>query len=1052
VNLLAQPGKLRKVATKNPRMQSYPSVASSSEIHRPATRDFLAGGGQMGALTRSMNWSATPVGAVEVWPESLKTSVAICLRSKFPMVIWWGREHLTQFYNDAYISFLGKTKHPRALGQSARECWKELWHIIDPMLEGVFQTGEATWSEDLLFFIDRALPREEGYFTFSYSGIPQLDQTLGGIFCACVETTDRVIGERQLTLLRELAARTAEARAWQQACRLSADVLATDRNDLPFTLIYIVDGETQTISLPATSGVSREIILPPGGVTLRDWPFAEVLRGNAPYVISNLQGLLTEVPKGPWPQVSTQAVALPILPSGTTGKAGVLIVGLNPCRPLDDKYRRFLTLVAAQVSASIADAYSYEQESKRVQALAEIDRAKTVFFSNVSHEFRTPLTLILGTTEAALDSPDRALRSAELKILYRNELRLLKLVNNLLDFSRIEAGRVEAIYEPTDIAAFTAGLASSFRFAMQRAGLDFEVDCQPISDPVFVDHDMWEKIVLNLISNAFKFTFEGKVTVSIQSLDGRIEFAVRDTGTGIPAGELPHIFERFHRAANARGRSYEGTGIGLALVQELAKLHGGGVKVESQEGGGSCFTVSIPKGKNHLPQDRIGAARSLASSALRARSYAEEALQWLPHDAAPGKGDLIDVKPDPTAVTVSALADEIASANSKLIVVADDNADMRAYLCRLLGDQYRVEAVSNGADALNAARDLNADLILSDVMMPSLDGFGLLQALRADPATRLKPVIFLSARAGEESRIEGLKAGADDYLVKPFTARELLARVGAHLKLAQVRCEAAEMERRLRTEVELARAQLEKRVNERTTELQLANQELRQLSSRLQQTQDEERRRLARELHDSAGQLLIAIAMNIALMKSEVQKLGPEAAKRVEDNAAMVDQLITEIRTISHLLHPPLLDEVGLASALRWYVEGFAERGQIAASLDLPEHLERFSAEMEIAIFRVVQECLTNVHRHSGSRSCSVKVVKNEDDLQVEIRDEGRGIPTEKRLTLTASRGGVGLRGMRERIGELGGTLRINSSQQGTSVVVNLPIPKISSPPQDSAA
>jgi len=399
--------------------------------------------------------------------------------------------------------------------------------------------------------------------------------------------------------------------------------------------------------------------------------------------------------------------------------------------------------------------------------------------------------------------------------------------------------------------------------------------------------------------------------------------------------------------------------------------------------------------------------------------------------------------PDPTASTVSALADETASDGTELIVLADDNADMRGYICRLLRDQYRVHAVANGADALQAARELNADLILSDVMMPVLDGFGLLQALRADPATRLKPIIFLSARAGEESRIEGLKAGADDYLVKPFTARELLARVGAHLKLAKVRAEAAQTERDLRTEVELARTQLEKRVDERTTELQLANEELHELSSRLQRTQDEERRRFARELHDSAGQILVAIGLNIALVKSEVHKLSAEAAKRVEDNAVMIDQLTREIRTISHLLHPPLLDEVGLSSALRWYVEGFSERSKIAANLDLPEHLERFPAEMEIAIFRVVQECLTNVHRHSGSRSCAVKVLKNENRLRVEIRDEGRGIPQEKPLTLISSQGGVGLRGMQERIRELGGTLSIDSSKEGTSVVVNLPVPQV---------
>jgi signal transduction histidine kinase len=562
---------------------------------------------------------------------------------------------------------------------------------------------------------------------------------------------------------------------------------------------------------------------------------------------------------------------------------------------------------------------------------------------------------------------------------------------------------------------------------------------------------MWEKIVLNLISNAFKFTFHGKVSVSVRSIDGRVELKVRDTGTGIPERELPHVFERFHRVASIRGRSYEGTGIGLALVQELAKLHGGSVTVQSSEGKGSCFTVVIPKGKDHLPPDRIGVPRSMAASAVRAESYVEEALRWLPPESADVGDKLIGIKPDPTAFTISALADGTKSPRAELIVLADDNSDMRTYLHRLLSDQYRVLAVSNGADALKAAREFGADLILADVMMPMLDGLSLVKALRADPATKLKPVILLSARAGEESRVEGLEAGADDYLVKPFTARELLARVGAHLKMARVRIEAAETERRLRAEVELARAHLEKRVNERTRELRVANQELRQLSSYLLKMQDEERRRLARELHDSAGQLLAAMAMNVAIVKAETHKLSAEAARRVEDDAALIAQLITEIRTMSHLLHPPLLDEVGLSSALQWYVDGFAQRSGISTTLDLPEKLERFPADMEIAIFRAVQECLTNVHRHSGSRSCAVRVIEDKNNLCVEIRDFGRGIPKDRQLCLTSSGGGVGLRGMQERIRQFGGTVSVHSSEKGTTVAVNLPIPQVVSHTEGAA-
>jgi signal transduction histidine kinase len=317
--------------------------------------------------------------------------------------------------------------------------------------------------------------------------------------------------------------------------------------------------------------------------------------------------------------------------------------------------------------------------------------------------------------------------------------------------------------------------------------------------------------------------------------------------------------------------------------------------------------------------------------------------------------------------------------------------------------------------------------------MPGVDGFALLRELRGNAATRTIPVILLSARAGEEARIEGMEAGADDYMVKPFTARELLARVGAHLALGRLRREASERERSLRAELEV-------RVEERTAELKVANQQLRELSSRLQQMQDHERRRLARELHDSAGQLLAAMAMNISVLKTEAHKLSANVAKRVDEDAAIVNQLITEIRTISHLLHPPLLDEIGLSSALRWYVEGFSQRSGILAKLDLPETLDRFPAETEIAVFRAVQECLTNVHRHSGSLSCSVKLVRDEGQLRVEVKDEGRGIAKDKQPGWIASTRGVGLRGMQERVRHLGGTVEINSSEHGTTVIVVLPM------------
>jgi signal transduction histidine kinase len=761
-------------------------------------------------------------------------------------------------------------------------------------------------------------------------------------------------------------------------------------------------------------------------------------------LVSDLDQTCPDLPLGTWGIPPVEAVALPVIFPGQSSAQACLLIGLNARKRFDEDYSAFLETLARQFASNLAAARAHDEELKRVEMLAELDRAKTVFFSNVSHEFRTPLTLMVGPLETMLDRArpsQTTVTREELQLVHRNSMRLLKLVNTLLDFSRIEAGRVDALYEPTDLATFTADTASAFRSAMEQAGLQFIIDCPRLPEPAYVDRDMWEKIVLNLVSNAFKFTLVGGVTVRLHAVGDRIELRVEDTGLGIPEDQQSKVFERFHRLEGIRGRTHEGTGIGLALVQELVKLHRGTIHLESTVAKGSTFVVTIPRGSAHLGADRLASQpKILKSTGVSTSAYVDEALRWLPEQR--------DQRPDtiPRFAADSVQAPHVQTTAGR-ILLADDNADMRGYVRRLLGENYEVESVSNGLDALAAARAHPPDLVLTDVMMPGLDGFGLLRELRADANTKTIPIILLSARAGEDARIEGMQAGADDYMVKPFTARELLARVGAHLAMGRLRREAAEHERGLRAEaetiaiaLEAARKQLEQRVQERTAELQQANEELRELSSRLQQLQDEERRQIARGLHDSAGQLLAAVAMNIAVVKTEAHKLSPNAARCVQDNLTLVDQLTTEIRTISHLLHPPLLDEVGLASALRWYVDGFSERSKIATTLEMPENLERLPDDIEIAIFRAVQESLTNVHRHSGSNSCSVKLTQHRDTLQVEIKDAGKGISQDMKLTLKSSGGGVGLRGMQERIRKLGGTLSITSSSRGTSVAIALPI------------
>ncbi|MGF7211976.1 PAS domain S-box-containing protein [Skermanella aerolata] len=756
--------------------------------------ELFAGGGEAGRLMRSMDWAATPLGPPEGWPRSLKTCVRILLTSRQAMFVWWG-DHLINLHNDAYRSILGG-KHPWALGQPASAVWREIWDQVGPRAESAMHHNEGTYDEALLLLMERNGYREETYYTFSYSPVPNDEGGTGGIICANTDDTQRIVGGRQLALLQELAARASEARTIEAACARSVEALETNRRDLPFAMIYMIDPATGRATLAGTSGIEPGHDAAPLEVDLNDpsavWPLGEAMAGNAAVVVPDLSGRFRNcLPSGAWDQPPTQAIALPVTPAGQSGRAGVLVAGLNPCRLFDEGYQGFMSLVAGQVAAAIGNAQAYEEERRRAEALAEIDRAKTAFFSNVSHEFRTPLTLMLGPLEDLTAMKDLSPKGREaVEVAHRNSLRLLKLVNMLLDFSRIEAGRAQAAFEPTDLATLTADLASSFRSACDKAGLELIVDCPPLPRQVHVDREMWEKIVLNLISNAFKFTLAGSITVSLRPSadDASARLAVSDTGTGIAADELPRLFERFHRVEGAQGRTHEGSGIGLALVQELANLHGGSASAESILGQGSTFTITVPFGAAHLPERSIGARHDTVAPAMRARAFVEEALRWLPDDDTSGRRDAVD------AVPAGRDEETVRQLGRPRVLVADDNADMRDYVARLLSTTCEVEAVADGQAALDAIRTRLPDLLLTDVMMPRLDGFALLDTIRADRLLRDLPVVMLSARAGEEAKVEGLDAGADDYLVKPFSARELKARVRASLVMARLRAERREAE------------------------------------------------------------------------------------------------------------------------------------------------------------------------------------------------------------------------------------------------------------------
>lgn len=1008
-------------------------------IETSPAEEWLRGGGALGRLVHEFDWAKTPLGAIEQWPQSLKTIVRVLLTSRFAMWMSWGPD-LTFLYNDAYARMTLGKKHPWALGKPSREVWEEIWGEIGPRIQKVLQSGEATWDEALLLFLERSGYREETYHTFSYSPLFGDDGKTQGHLCVVTEETDRVIGERRLDTLRYFSAELNKASTEEEVVDSVVRCLGENQKDLPFTLAYVFEENGKRARLASQTGLPIGHPAAPDLINTETgsiWPLTELLEGKDSFIVEDLNARFDSLPTGFWDRSPWRALLVPITSQTQNTPAGVLIVGLNPYRPLDVSYAGFLSLVAGQIAASITNVRAYEAERKRAEALAEIDRAKTAFFSNVSHEFRTPLTLMLGPLQDLLARSQTHLTPTakeQLELANRNGARLLRLVNTLLDFSRIEAGRVQAVYQATDLAGFTSELASVFRSATEKAGLRLIVNCPPLQEPVYVDRDMWEKIVLNLISNAFKFTFDGEIAVSLGRVGDSAELRVQDTGVGIPPEEIPQLFERFHRVPHARSRTHEGTGIGLALVHELVKLHGGSIRVESTLGEGTTFIVGIPFGQSHLESSQVGGARSLSSTAVGARPFVEEALRWLPDSS----DEEDNITSDQDMMPVPCPPGSEGGVRPR-ILVADDNSDMRQYLARLLAEQYEVETVPDGRAALRAAQQRPPKLILSDVMMPVMDGFQLLEAIRADERTRTIPVVLLSARAGEESRVEGMHAGADDYLIKPFSARELLARIAARLEIARVQSEG---ERNFRDLAESLEKQVQVRTEQlqhRTAELETQAEDIRTLSAQLLQLQNEERRHIARELHDSAGQTLAVLSMNLAQLADDTAARAPEVAAEAKASGQLVQQLQREIRTASYLLHPPLLDESGLASALELYVRGAAERIGLTIDLHVPENFGRVSGELELVLFRIVQECLTNIHRHSQSRSATIRLVRDDQLLTLEVRDYGQGIPPQRLAAIQAGASGVGIRGMRERVRQFSGKLILDSDDSGTRVLVTIP-------------
>ena len=403
--------------------------------------------------------------------------------------------------------------------------------------------------------------------------------------------------------------------------------------------------------------------------------------------------------------------------------------------------------------------HEYEMSRFEAKKLHEVDVMKSTFFANISHEFRTPLTLILGPVKELINTEENKSKKDELITVRKNADRLCGLVNQLMDLSKLEAGKMTLKTCEEDIVPILKGLVFSFASLAERKNIALKFNSEKEMILAYVDVEKIEKIVINILSNAFKFTEKGKrIDINVSCREGNAKILIADEGIGITKDRLENIFDRFYQVDSSHTREHEGTGIGLALTKELVELHKGKIEVESEEGKGTTFIVKLPLGRNHLkPEEICKEQRELDKDKII--SQTAELIQ--------------DDENEDTKLDINVIIEN----DKPLLLIIDDNQDIRNYVKGYLNKDYRTLAAVDGEDGLNKAFEQIPDLIVSDVMMPKMDGFELCDKIKRDERTSHIPLILLTAKATEQDKIEGLETGADDFIMKPFEAKELKVRV-----------------------------------------------------------------------------------------------------------------------------------------------------------------------------------------------------------------------------------------------------------------------------------
>ncbi len=977
-----------------------------------ATGSGWLGDSDMAGMVRAFEWSRTTLGPIDRWPPGLASAIGLCLHSRFQSAVYAGPD-LLFIYNDAERDILGQL-HPAALGLPATELLRDSWSAVGPELRAVMAGGRSTWAVDRPLTFDIRGRKEVIYFTYSYSPIFEADGRVSGVLLITQDTTARVLAERRLETLTNVTTRAMDAPTERRACELAVEGLE-GRPDVGFVLVYLIEGSSPRASgVAATAGFEQDVA---SGAAVGSGHWLHFEHGDwvGPVIDVGSNGVVVDGREVLPPSADRRGRAAkvfvgPIVRGGAEPPLGYMVAGLSNDRMFDRPYGAFLETLALGIGRSVAAARARQAERERATEIAALDKAKSALYSNASHELRTPLALILGHLEELGREGRLSRRGREnIDVASRSALRMLKLVNALLAFARLEAGEQVGTFRPTEVARLTRDVVSMFQSTAERAGLRLSVECCWNPDPVYVDPEAWERIVSNLISNAIKFTPAGEINVRLSADGERLCLTVTDTGIGIPDEDREHVFSRFYRSHRPGARTHEGSGIGLALVRELVRLHSGTVEASRPPGGGTLITVNVPLHDTNR-EGGVSTEDPYTGVGDAAREFVAEADGWFEQPAAPphspnGSPSVGTTTPD-------------AAAPRDRLVLVEDNPDMAEYLRRLLASSYDVQVVRDGMEARELLLRDPPAVVISDVMMPGFDGLALVRDLRRAAVTHDVPLILVSAKADQDSVTEALELGADDYIVKPFGARELLARVRATLENARIRA----------TDGATRGRQAER--DTKDVELRSLLNDLKAAQVRVVSAADAERRKIERDLHDGAQQQLLAVQLRLQSLADSLDEINPVLRAKTLALQKGLDEALAELRELAHGVYPTLLVDEGLYAALA--ARARRQPGPVSVG---GADIGRLQPEIESAVYFCCAEALQNVAKHAGpSVQTHIDLNVAGAVLEFEVRDDGCGFEPRRHSP------GSGLLNLRDRLEALGGSLQIDS-QPGHGMTVHGHVP-----------